>query len=175
MSKIIIGVMGAGAEEWNEFAEPLGRLIAAKGFDLLTGGGTGVMTSVSRAYKQSGFASGRTIGIIPTIKNADGSYTPKDNYPNEYIDIPILTPLGVFDGTDPNQVSRNWVNIMTSHAIIALPGSKGTKNEILLALQFGKPTLLFGPLATDIFQDFDIPKTDQISDVELFLDGFTIK
>lgn len=167
--------MGAGTEEWNEFAEPLGRLIAHKGFDLLTGGGKGVMTSASRAFKQSGFTSGRTIGIIPTIKNADGSYTPKENYPNEYIDIPVLTPLGVFDGTDPEQVSRNWVNIMTSHAIIALPGSKGTKNEIALALMFKKPTLLFGPRATDIFQDFDIPKTDQITDVELFLDRLTLQ
>ena len=39
----MIGVMGSSREEHAELAVPLGRWIAEQGFDLLTGGGGGVM------------------------------------------------------------------------------------------------------------------------------------
>ena len=58
--RIVIGVMGSGGEEHIDLAEPLGRYLAESGFDLLTGGGKGVMTSVSRSFAQTPGKRGST-------------------------------------------------------------------------------------------------------------------
>ena len=45
--------MGASAAEHEKLAVPLGQLIASRGLDLLTGGGPGCMTSVSKAFVET--------------------------------------------------------------------------------------------------------------------------
>jgi len=42
-------------------------------------------------------------------------------------------------------LSRNYVNVLTSDVVVALPGSKGTLDEIRLATRFAKPLICTGP------------------------------
>jgi len=143
----VIGVMGSGKQAWPELAEPLGQWIARAGHHLLTGGGGGVMTSVSRAFHQTPGRPGRCIGILPTRPDAAHGFAPLDGYPNPFVEIPIVTPLPRFDAADGDtgRLTRNHVNILSSDVVIALPGSQGTRDEIGLGLAFGKPVVGFGP------------------------------
>jgi predicted Rossmann-fold nucleotide-binding protein len=47
-----VGVMGSGTHEHDALGREIGQLLARLGVNLLTGGGPGVMTSVSRAFVQ---------------------------------------------------------------------------------------------------------------------------
>ncbi len=133
--------MGSGTEDRPHLAQPLGRLLARRGLNLLTGGGQGVMASVAKAFVEEPERKGASIGILPTI-GADHRLPP--GYPNQWIEIPVVAPLGAFDPLAPDAATRNWINVRTSDLIIALPGSDGTLNEIALALRMQKPLLLFG-------------------------------
>jgi len=86
MKKMIIGVMGPGTgakAQDLENAYELGRLIAERGWVLLTGGkNVGVMDAASRGAKA---ANGLTIGILPSSDKTGISPA---------IDIPIITDLG---------------------------------------------------------------------------------
>lgn len=123
--RVIIGVMGASQcdEPTYEMARQVGTLIAERGAVLLCGGRGGVMEAAARGAREAG---GLTIGIMPGM---NASETP----PNPYIDVAIFT--GMRDG-------RNWVNVCTSDAIIAIAGGYGTLSEIALGLKIGKPVVL---------------------------------
>jgi uncharacterized protein (TIGR00725 family) len=104
-----------------EDARRLGGLIAKEGWILLNGGrASGIMEASARGAKEN---SGLTIGILPG-----------DNpeWASEYIDIPILTGIGF---------ARNYINVLTSEVVIALPGRTGTISEIALALNIGKKVI----------------------------------
>ncbi|MBN3831887.1 DNA-binding protein [Burkholderia sp. Ac-20344] len=142
----IIGVMGSGSSEWPELAEPLGVWIACHGFDLLTGAGRGVMLSTARAFATVRERAGRSIGIVPSEMHPLFGFTPIAGYPNPFVDLPILTPLPRKESGAPDSaLSRNDVNVLTSDVVIALPGSKGTLDEIRLATRFAKPLMCIGP------------------------------
>lgn len=158
----IIGVMGSGENSWNEYATPIGELIADYGYHLLTGAGAGAMTSVAEAFTRVEKRKGVSIGIVPTV-DYDGQFVPRAEYPNPYIEVPILTPLDKAAERDSNPFSRNYVNIMSSNAVIVLPGDHGTRNEVSLALQYGKPMILFGP--ADAFEMFPEQRT-RVNDIE---------
>lgn len=158
----IIGVMGSHSKEWEEFSEPLGRLIAEYDYNLLTGAGAGVMTAVARGFVGVDKRTGKSIGVVPTV-DYDGNFVPREEYPNPYIELPILTPLDKKAKSDSNPYSRNYVNVMTSHALVVLPGDHGTKNEVSLALQYGKPMILFGP--AEAFEGFPEQRT-RVSDID---------
>lgn len=158
----IIGVMGSHQDEWEILAEPIGQIIAEFGYHLLTGAGAGVMTAASRGFVSVKEREGLCIGIIPTV-DSQGKDIDPETYPNPYIEIPIVTPLGVKALSDSMPFSRNHVNIMSSNAVIILPGSHGTKNEASLCLQFGKPCLYFGPM--DAFEGFPEQRT-RVSSIE---------
>ncbi|WP_066633699.1 TIGR00725 family protein [Desulfolucanica intricata] len=127
MSRFIVGVMGGGetaAAEHCKMAYHLGKLIAQKNWVLLNGGRpAGVMEASARGAKDNG---GLTIGILP---DRDSRFS------SEYIDIAIATGMG--DG-------RNYINILSSHVIVALPGRAGTISEIALALKNNKNVILLG-------------------------------
>lgn len=136
MTKNIVGVMGPGDNATKEDlknAFQLGKLIAEKGWLLLTGGrDMGVMKSAMEGAKS---ADGLTIGILP------------DNNINKIsplVDIPILTDLGN---------GRNNVNVLSSHVIIACGIGLGTISEIALALKNGKKVIFLtdNKLAIDLF------------------------
>lgn len=168
----IIGVMGSGSEEWTDLSAPLGALIAGKNAHLLTGGGRGTMSAVSRSFTETPARRGLCIGVIPGEEDDSGMFRPKAGYPNPYVELEIHSPLGPFTGEDPHQISRNHINIMTSHAIVALPGSRGTCNECELAQKFSKPIILYGPRAA--FTDFpgDLAQTEKLEDIASFLDNY---
>ncbi len=104
-----------------EDARCLGGLIAKEGWILLNGGrASGIMEASARGAKEN---AGLTIGILPG-----------DNpeWASEYIDIPILTGIGF---------ARNYINVLTSEVVVALPGKTGTISEIALALNIGKKVI----------------------------------
>jgi uncharacterized protein (TIGR00725 family) len=104
-----------------EDARCLGGLIAKEGWILLNGGrASGIMEASARGAKENG---GLTIGILP-------GNDPR--WASEYIDIPVLTGIGL---------ARNYLNVLTSKVVVALPGKTGTISEIALALNIGKKVI----------------------------------
>ena len=125
MPKIVIGVMGPGAQALEadlQQAYQLGYLIASEGWILLTGGrNVGVMDAASRGAKQ---AEGLTIGVLPSVGTKNLS---------EAVDIPIFTGMGS---------ARNNINVLSSQVVIACGMGAGTASEIALAIKAGKPVIL---------------------------------
>ncbi|HBY57932.1 MAG TPA: TIGR00725 family protein [Candidatus Atribacteria bacterium] len=104
-----------------ETAYHLGALIAKEGWILLNGGrASGIMEASARGAKENG---GLTIGILPVTD---------PDWASEYIDIPILTGIGL---------ARNYINVLTSEVIVTLPGRTGTISEVALALNIGKKVI----------------------------------
>jgi uncharacterized protein (TIGR00725 family) len=149
-----VGVLGSGKEEYAELAIPLGRLLAELGVHLLTGAGKGVMTAVSRSFVSTENREGLCIGIAPSVPHDEYGYVLREGFPNEWVELSVLSPLPVFEGIDPKQISRNHIIVLSSDVLVALPGNKGTRNEVGLALQYKKPVILFGQ--PDEFVEFPI-------------------
>ena len=142
LARHTVGVMGSGVDEHDDLARPIGELLADLGVNLLTGGGHGVMTAVSRAYVRSPRASGISIGVIPCASLADRGGR-KPGYPNPFVELPIFTHLPLSGDEGTADLSRNHINVLTSDAIVALPGGDGTASEVALARRYGKPVMLF--------------------------------
>ncbi len=138
----IVGVMGSGASEYAELAEPLGRWLAERGFHLLTGGGGGVMRSVSRAFSAVEGREGLAIGVLPGRADERG-YEAFPGYPNEFVEVAIRTHLERTGTEGAHPQSRNHINVLTADAVVALPGGPGTASEVELALRYGKPLMLW--------------------------------
>ncbi len=136
----VVGVMGSGQEPHEQKAQLLGRWLAGEGVHLLTGGGRGVMTAVSRAFSEVEGRRGRVIGVLP---GAEGAERSKTGYPNPWVEIPIYTHL-VFSGKQGgDMLSRNHINVLSSNVVIALTGSAGTSSEVALALSYGRPVVCY--------------------------------
>lgn len=172
--KPIIGVMGSHSKEHLELAEPIGKLIAEHDYHLLTGAGGGVMSAVAKAFSDIDNRAGVSLGIVPTV-DYDGSFVPREQYPNPYIELPIITPLDIKAQKATNPYSRNHVNVMTSHALIVLPGDHGTQNEVSLAIKYNKPMILFGE--NEQFKGFPEQPTrvQDIEEVKHFLEKVSEK
>jgi len=164
----IVGVMGSHEDAWSEYSQPVGELLARRGFNLLTGAGGGVMTAVAQAFTDVDHRKGVAIGVLPAV-DYKGQKLDTEDYPNPYIEVPMITPLSAKAQSDAMPFSRNLVNVMTSKALIVLPGSHGTKNEVSLALMYNKPLIMFGP--DDAFASFpeEPLRADGIQHVEQFL------
>ena len=136
----IVGVMGSGSERHDALAAALAEAIASTRACLLVGGGGGVMSSVAEHYKRLK-PEGTVIGVLPC--RAEGSAEPPPGYPNPWIDIAIRTHLHLTGarGTDP--MSRNHINVLSSTAVVALPGGAGTVSEVCLAHAYGRPVIVF--------------------------------
>ena len=100
------------------------------------------MTSVSRAFAEVEGREGLVLGVLPQV-DEDGGSEAGTGYPNRWVEIPIRTHLGQA-GADPS--SRNHINVLTSDVVVALPGSAGTASEVALAIEYGRPLVLFGEL-----------------------------
>jgi uncharacterized protein (TIGR00725 family) len=142
LARQTVGVMGSGVDEHDELARPIGELLAALGVNLLTGGGHGVMTAVSRAYVRHPRASGICIGIIPCASLTDRAAR-KPGYPNPFVELPVYTHLPLSGDEGTADLSRNHINVLTSDAIVALPGGDGTASEVALARRYSTPVVLF--------------------------------
>lgn len=165
----IVGVMGSHEDSWEEYASPVGKLLAERGYNLLTGAGGGVMTAVAKAFTDVRSRKGLAIGILPAV-DYKGQKLDTEEYPNPYIEIPMITPLSAKAQNDVMPFSRNLTNVMTAKALIVLPGSHGTRNEVSLGLMYDKPLVMFGP--DDAFDKFpeEPLRADDIHHVEQFLD-----
>ena len=96
----------------------LGRLLAEKGFEVVSGGFGGTMEDVSRGAKEAG---GKTIGVT-YYKWQDKPYKGA----NKYIDEEIKTE-NIFERID--------VMTKNSDAFIVLPGGTGTLLELAACLE----------------------------------------
>ena len=164
-----VGVMGSGTLEHDDCARPIGELIASLGANLLTGGGGGVMRAVSRSFTAHRGPRGWCIGVLPCASEADRASI-KSGYPNEFVEIAIRThlPHSGVRGTD--DLSRNHINVLSSDAIIALPGESGTLSEVALAMRYGKPVAAFA-FDPDLLSAFPagIPRLLDLRGIEQFL------
>jgi uncharacterized protein (TIGR00725 family) len=169
LSKRTVGVIGSGTEEHDDLAGEVGRLLASLGVNLLTGGGSGVMTSVSRAFTRAPRNTGICIGIIPCLSERQRA-TPKHGYPHPFVELPIYTHLPHSGKRGKEDLSRNHINILSSSAIIALPGFDGTLSEVELALEYARPIISYAndPKQVRNFPP-SVPRATHISAVEQFI------
>lgn len=152
----IVGVMGSHHEQSPavmEDARRLGTEIARRGHVLLTGGGPGVMRA---ACEGAWHAGGLVIGILPNDKKH-----PMDQYPNEFVDIPIYT--GMYD-------ARNIINAKTPHVMIALSGASGTLSEIAIAVGIGTPVIGLHAPQFNMAGRYDFSAVDTLEDALRVLD-----
>jgi len=172
VSAITIAVIGSGTDEHAALAAPVGRLLAQLGVNLLTGGGGGVMTSVSRAFVETPREAGVCIGIIPCRSESERA-RPKEGYPNRFVELPIYTHLPHSGARGREDLSRNHINVLSPAAIVALPGEEGTASEVSLALDYHKPVIAYAPDA-GLIAHFaaGVERTSDLSRVRAFLGSF---
>jgi len=117
-----ISVIGANQADpaLLETAYEVGRLSAARGWVVVTGGLGGVMEAASRGAADAG---GLTIGILPSY---DASTA------NPYVRVVIPTGLGY---------ARNVLVVSAGSGVIAVGGRYGTLSEIAFALNAGRPVV----------------------------------
>lgn len=120
MIRPIVAVIGGSQVniELEAIALEVGRLIARKGWTLVTGGLGGVMEAASRGAAESG---GTVVGILPQGET---------KFANPYVAIPVATNMGH---------ARNVVIAHTADALVAVGGGLGTLSEIAIARKLGKP------------------------------------
>lgn len=164
-----VGVLGSGTQAWPALARPLGALLARLGVNLVTGGGRGVMRVVARAYVRTEGRRGVSIGIIPCASLAERA-TPLNGYPNPFVELPIYTHLPFSGTAGTGDLSRNHINVLSSAALVALPGSHGTASEVTLALRYRRPVIVFAPDAATVANfAAAAPRASDIAAVEAFL------
>jgi uncharacterized protein (TIGR00725 family) len=134
--------MGSGTISHAARAEPLGAWLAGEGVHLLTGGGSGVMTAVSRAFTRVAGRRGLCIGVLPAAA-ADPAAGGPAGYPNPWVELVIRTHLPYSGAYGTGPLSRNHINILSADAIIALPGAAGTSSEVHLALRYQRPLIAY--------------------------------
>jgi uncharacterized protein (TIGR00725 family) len=145
MAKTVIGIMGPGETATAadcDRARELGRLIALKGWVLLTGGRPyGVMNAALEGAKHVG---GLTVGILPSGDFEDASNA---------VDIPVLTGMGE---------ARNVVNVLSSRVVIVCGMGAGTASEAALAIKTGRSVIFVGvePTSTAFFSTLGKPIYD---------------
>ena len=161
--------MGSGVDEHPEAAHDVGALLARLGVNLLTGGGGGVMRSVSRAFTRANRTRGICIGIIPCFSERD-RLRPKEGYPNEFVELAIYTHLPLSGERGTEDLSRNHINVLSCSAIVALPGGPGTASEVSLACAYRKPVIIYAPAGGSRHLDSaSAPLATSLDQVEQFL------
>jgi uncharacterized protein (TIGR00725 family) len=124
----VIGIMGAGraSERSLALAHRLGRMVAERGWIVLTGGRPeGVMAAANAGAKT--VPGSITLGILPSASEGVG--------PD--VDIAVFTGLGD---------ARNAVNVLTSDVVVACGvEGPGTASEVALALASERPVVLLAP------------------------------
>lgn len=167
----VVGVLGSGRDEHIDKAEPLGRWLATQSVHLLTGGGRGVMASVSRAFMAVPNRAGLVIGVLPGDADMSG-YRQREGYPNPAVELAIRThlPLSGAEGTDV--LSRNHINVLSADVLVALPGHAGTASELRLSLRYARPAIAYlGPGDGIPGMPSEIEVVPTLEDVQQFVLG----
>jgi uncharacterized protein (TIGR00725 family) len=120
----VIGVMGAAQASSRSLAaaHELGRLLAERGWIVLTGGRpAGVMAAACAGAKE--VPQSLTLGILPGTEG-----------PGPNVDVAVFTGMGD---------ARNAINVLTSDVVVACGvEGPGTASEVSLGLKSGKPVIL---------------------------------
>ena len=124
-----IGVIGKNeqaandpvAETTMQSAYDVGRLVAAGGGVIVTGGMGGVMLASSKGAKEAG---GLTIAFLPSMDRTTA---------NAFVDVVFPTGLGK---------ARNLLTARGCDAIIMIGGGVGTLNELTIAYAEGRPIVV---------------------------------
>jgi hypothetical protein len=103
-------------------ADAVGNVLARAGFSIVTGGRGGIMAAVAEGARRHG---GRVIAILPGDEDCTGP-----------ADVVIRTGLPV--------TVRNVITASTCAAMVALPGSHGTWQEMAVALDREVPVFTVG-------------------------------
>ena len=120
-----------------ETARKVGRLVAEKGYVLVTGGLFGVMEGASRGAKEKG---GLTVGILPHYENIS----------NPYVDIKIPSGMGH---------ARNVIVVSSaSKIVVAIGGNYGTLSELAFALKLNKQVVGFKTWKIEGIENYDDAK-----------------
>jgi len=173
-----VGVIGSGTKKYSQISEPLGRWLAEQECDLINGGGGGVMEALSQAYAEIPDRKGSVIGVIPSANACDtpetrSAYHPLPGYPNAWVDIPIYTHLPLSGTSGKDTASRNHIIILSADVIVAFPGGAGTRSEIQLALEYGKPLLILNPYHEwDEFKNTQMPIAKNLKEVIQWLEKY---
>lgn len=142
----IVGVMGSGRAPHTVRSRRVGEWLARAGYHLLTGGGPGVMAAVTEAFVGVADRPGRAIGILPAVPpDAAGAAagSAPSGYPNPWVEIAIRTHLHRLGAHGGAAGSRNHLNVLSSDALIILPGGEGTASEARLALHYKRPCIAY--------------------------------
>lgn len=113
-----VAVVGPGEPEESllGLAREAGRLLAERGYVVLTGGLGGVMAAAAE-----GAAGGTVVALLPGADRSAAS-------PGHTVVIP--TGLGEL---------RNGLLVRSADAVLAIGGAWGTLSEIALAVRIGRP------------------------------------
>ena len=123
MAGVQVAVIGSGLEHEGR-AEAVGRLLAARGCTVVTGGLGEVMAAAARGAKSAG---GTTIGIVPGETRREA---------NQWIDHVVVTGVGH---------ARNLAVVASGDAVIAVGGRWGTLAEVGFAHVLGRPVVILDP------------------------------
>ncbi len=144
--RLTVGVMGSAAREEipdiNDIAFQLGKVIAERGYILITGACPGLPYECARGVTSSG---GTSVGISPALSLDE--HVHKYHSPSDCFDVLIYTGSGL--------MGREVTNIRSSDMVIIVGGRSGTLGEFAIAYDEGK---LIGVLEgsggiTDIIPD----------------------
>jgi uncharacterized protein (TIGR00725 family) len=106
-----------------ETARTAGRMLAERGWLVLSGGLGGVMAAAAAGVDDAG---GTAIAILPGVDRADAS-------PGHAVVLP--TGMGEM---------RNALLVRSADAVLAIGGSWGTLSEVALAARTGVPVVTIG-------------------------------
>jgi len=120
-----VAVVGSSeaTDQQRALSREAGRLLAERGYVVMTGGLTGVMAAAADGVREAG---GTAVALLPGIDRNDAS-------PGHTIAIP--TGLGEM---------RNALLVRSVDAVLAIGGSWGTLSEIALAMRTGVPVCAVG-------------------------------
>jgi uncharacterized protein (TIGR00725 family) len=118
----LISVVGGGtcaAEDYAR-AREVGRLLAERGYGVVTGGLGGVMEAAHRGAQEAG---GLTIAVLPGTMRKSA---------NPYAEVVLTTGMGD---------ARNVIVATSGLAVIAVGGHFGTLSEMAFALKHNIPVI----------------------------------
>lgn len=136
----LVAVVGPGGAEATaldlEQAVEVGRLLAARGYVVLTGGLSGVMAEAARGAR---IADGTAVGLLPGTDRGAG---------NDFLTLSVPTGLGQL---------RNGLLVNAADAVISVGCSWGTLSEIALAQRAAKPLACLRPWRLVDSTGHDVP------------------